>query len=84
MKNVQTKEHGAYFRYPDLRDYIVAHQDDELVPSLETDLAVHVAKLTLSEGSRASMEAPMHALIPYSYVVHTHHILTNVFTCADQ
>ena len=35
----------------------------------------------VTEGRRPSVEAPMHEIMPYAYVVHTHPALVNGMTC---
>ena len=37
----------------------------------------------VTEGRRPSVEAPMHEIMPYKYVVHTHPALVNGMTCGN-
>ncbi|MBR7155346.1 MAG: SDR family NAD(P)-dependent oxidoreductase [Lentisphaeria bacterium] len=38
---------------------------------------------TVSEGRRPSVEAPLHEIMPFTFVVHTHPVLVNGMTCGN-
>lgn len=83
MKDVNSEMTGALVAYPSLSEFVHLRSYEPLTQTLENELVDTVKAVTLSE-LRPSMETAMHALIPRKYVVHTHNVYANVFTCAEE
>ena len=43
-----------------------------------------MAYAIVGDGRRPSVEAPMHEILPFTYVVHTHPALVNGMTCGNE
>lgn len=48
---------------------------------LEERVKKMMAFAVIGDGGRPSVEAPMHELLPFTFVVHTHPVLVNGMTC---
>ncbi len=82
LKNVNEEKPGASLSYQTLNQKFSAYLGKAISQENESLLTAEISQLVTTTGARASMETPMHALIPYKYVVHTHNIYANVFLCA--
>ncbi|MBE6356876.1 MAG: hypothetical protein E7058_07150, partial [Lentisphaerae bacterium] len=58
----------------------------EFADSAEREAKVKslMAFAIVGEGRRPSVEAPMHEILPFTYVVHTHPALVNAMTCGNK
>lgn len=83
MKDVGADMTGAYVAYAWLPKFMQERKEHALTQTLEDELNIEVKWLTRSE-LRPSMETAMHALIPWRYIVHTHHVYANIFLTAEE
>jgi len=81
MKEVTKKRGYAWCDHKGIRNYLFSLSDPYIIKEGQFDEAL--SRWTLHKQSRGvpSIETGFHAVIPSRYVVHTHCVIANIFTC---